>query len=63
MVETAGQLKNALDQVGAYDGLSLIELKLPAMDAPVSLLKFADVVARYDYGNFGYQNLKQNSTM
>jgi len=58
MVETAGQLKNALDQVEAYDGLSLIELKLPAMDAPVSLLKFADVVARYDYGNFGYQKLK-----
>ena len=51
MVETAGQLKSVLDNVQQNDQLTFIELKLPAMDAPVSLKKFASVIARFDYGD------------
>ncbi|SPL71917.1 alpha-keto acid decarboxylase family protein [Acinetobacter stercoris] len=58
VVETAGELQNTLDKVSNYDGLALIELKLPAMDAPLALQKFADVVARYDYGDLAYRKLK-----
>ena len=59
VVETAGQLKNVLKSVHQHDGLSFIELKLPAMDAPQSLKKFAAVIARFDYGDRGYEILKE----
>lgn len=61
VVETAGQLKQVLDNIHRFDGMRFIELKLPAMDAPLSLKKFASVIARYDYGDRGYEILKQRS--
>lgn len=61
VVETAGQLKQVLDNLTQPDGLTFIELKLPAMDAPLSLKKFASVIARFDYGDRGYEILKQRS--
>ncbi|ENX20665.1 hypothetical protein F892_02688 [Acinetobacter vivianii] len=61
VVETAGQLKQTLDMMHQFDGLTFIELKLPAMDAPLSLKKFASVIARFDYGDRGYEILKQRS--
>lgn len=61
VVETAGQLRQVLDNIQQFDGMSFIELKLPAMDAPSSLKKFAEVIARFDYGNRGYEILKQRS--
>ncbi|ENU94134.1 hypothetical protein F971_00028 [Acinetobacter vivianii] len=61
VVETAGQLKQTLDTMHQFDGLTFIELKLPAMDAPLSLKKFASVIARFDYGDRGYEILKQRS--
>ncbi|MEB6480483.1 alpha-keto acid decarboxylase family protein [Acinetobacter vivianii] len=63
VVETAGQLKQILDTMHQFDGLTFIELKLPAMDAPLSLKKFASVIARFDYGDRGYEILKQRSQM
>ncbi|MCH7315352.1 thiamine pyrophosphate-binding protein [Acinetobacter sp. ANC 3882] len=61
VVETAGQLKQTLKNIDQFDGLTFIELKLPAMDAPLSLKKFASVIARFDYGDRGYEILKQRS--
>lgn len=61
VVETVGQLKQTLDTMHQFDGLTFIELKLPAMDAPLSLKKFASVIARFDYGDRGYEILKQRS--
>lgn len=61
VVETAGQLKQTLDTMHQFDGLAFIELKLPAMDAPLSLKKFASVIARFDYGDRGYEILKQRA--
>ncbi|MDC4571296.1 thiamine pyrophosphate-binding protein [Acinetobacter baumannii] len=61
VVETAGQLKSVLDNVQQNNQLTFIELKLPAMDAPVSLKKFASVIARFDYGDRGYEILKERS--
>lgn len=61
VVETAGQLKQTLDSIDQFDGLTFIELKLPVMDAPLSLKKFASVIARFDYGDRGYEILKQRS--
>ena len=58
IVETVGQLHTVLDQLESSQTLALIELKLPVMDAPASLTKFADVVAQYDYGHYSYQQLK-----
>ncbi|WP_111860584.1 alpha-keto acid decarboxylase family protein [Acinetobacter sp. CFCC 10889] len=58
MVETVVELEQALGKINDHQHLSFIELKLPAMDAPLSLQKFADVVARYDYGDHAYQKLK-----
>lgn len=60
-VETVGQLETVLQHVANLDELTLIELKLPALDAPASLHKFADAVARYDYGDLAYQKLKKVS--
>lgn len=61
VVETAGQLKQVLENMHQFDGLTFIELKLSAMDAPSSLKKFASVIARFDYGDRGYEILKQRS--
>ena len=61
VVENAGQLKQTLDSIEQFDGLTFIELKLPAMDAPLSLKKFASVIARFDYGDRGYEILKQRA--
>lgn len=61
VVETIGQLKQVLDNVQQQDGLTFVELKLPAMDAPMSLKKFANVIARFDYGDRGYEILTQRS--
>ena len=61
VVETIGQLKQVLDNVQQLDGLTFVELKLPAMDAPMSLKKFANVIARFDYGDRGYEILTQRS--
>lgn len=61
VVETAGQLKQVLDNMHQFDGMTFIELKLPAMDAPASLKKFASVIARFDYGDRGYEILKQRA--
>ena len=61
VVETIGQLKQVLEHVQQLDGLTFVELKLPAMDAPMSLKKFANVIARFDYGDRGYEILTQRS--
>lgn len=61
VVETVGQLQQVLDNVQQQDGLTFVELKLPAMDAPLSLKKFANVIARFDYGDRGYEILTQRS--
>ncbi len=61
VVETIGQLKQVLDNVQQQEGLTFVELKLPAMDAPMSLKKFANVIARFDYGDRGYEILTQRS--
>lgn len=61
VVETIGQLQQVLDNVQQQDGLTFVELKLPAMDAPLSLKKFANVIARFDYGDRGYEILTQRS--
>jgi indolepyruvate decarboxylase len=61
VVETIGQLKQVLENVQQQDGLTFVELKLPAMDAPMSLKKFANVIARFDYGDRGYDILTQRS--
>lgn len=59
IVETVGQLKSTLENLQQPDSMVVIELKLPVMDAPLSLHKFADAVAQYDYGYTGYQKLKK----
>lgn len=59
IVETIGELKTTLDSLEHHDSMVFIELKLPVMDAPQSLHKFADAVAQYDYGYTGYQKLKK----
>lgn len=61
VVETVGQLQHVLDNIHLQDSLTFVELKLPAMDAPMSLKKFANVIARFDYGDRGYEILTQRS--
>jgi len=61
VVETIGQLQHVLDNIHLQDSLTFVELKLPAMDAPMSLKKFANVIARFDYGDRGYEILTQRS--
>lgn len=58
MVENLAELKDTLAQLSEYPNLAVVELKLAAMDAPSNLTKFADLVARYDYGDMTYQKLK-----
>ena len=61
VVETVGQLKTVLDNVEQNQGLTFVELKLPAMDAPASLKKFAEVIARFDYGDRAFDLLKERT--
>lgn len=63
VVETAGQLRQVLDHIDQFDGMTFIELKLPTMDAPQSLKKFASIIARFDYGDRAYDMLKQRSQL
>jgi indolepyruvate decarboxylase len=63
VVETVGQLQSVLDNIHLQDSLTFVELKLPAMDAPLSLKKFANVIARFDYGDRGYEILTQRSNV
>lgn len=57
VVTTIYELEQTLEQVSNTQQLCLIELQLPQMDAPQSLKNFAEVVARYDYGDYGYEKL------
>lgn len=61
IVETAEHLQQVLASLDQNDGMCFIELKLPAMDAPSSLKKFASVIARFDYGDRGFSILKQRA--
>ena len=63
VVETPSQLEETLQAVNRGDALTLIELRLDPMDAPESLKQFGDVVARYDYGEAAYQQLKGNESV
>lgn len=56
VVETVAGLEDALREAGTADQLVFIELKLPMMDAPESLKKFADLFADFDYGERGPRN-------
>ena len=59
MVHTHQQLSETLNHVQVSQSLCLIELKLQPMDAPERLKQFGQVVARYDYGDYGYTKLNQ----
>lgn len=61
IVETAEHLQQVLAGLDQNDGMCFIELKLPTMDAPSSLKKFASVIARFDYGDRGFSILKQRA--
>jgi indolepyruvate decarboxylase len=56
VVENLGELQAALEKAARADRLVFIELKLPMMDAPESLKKFADIFADFDYGERGPRN-------
>ncbi len=60
VVETEGQLSEALNMAADTNSLTLIELKLPMMDASVNLRKFGDMTAQHDFGDFGYKKLQSN---
>ena len=62
IVKTPAELKRTLAQVHHAEELCLIELQLPRMDAPQLLKQFAEVVARYDYGEYGYKQLVEQNT-
>ena len=62
IVKTPAELKHTLAQVHQAEELCLIELQLPRMDAPQRLKQFAEVVARYDYGEYGYKQLVEQNT-
>jgi len=62
IVKTPAELKRTLAQVHQAEELCLIELQLPRMDAPQRLKQFAEVVARYDYGEYGYKQLVEQNT-
>lgn len=57
-VKNLSELQKTLAQLAQNMNLGMVELQLPAMDAPMNLFKFADLVARYDYGDMTYQKLK-----
>jgi indolepyruvate decarboxylase len=56
VVETVADLEDALREAETANQLVFIELKLPMMDAPESLKKFADLFAVFDYGERGPRN-------
>ncbi|ABE35826.1 hypothetical protein DR64_5459 [Paraburkholderia xenovorans LB400] len=56
VVETVADLEAALNRAESAEHLVFIELKLPMMDAPESLKKFADIFADFDYGERGPRN-------
>ncbi|MFM0718219.1 thiamine pyrophosphate-binding protein [Paraburkholderia strydomiana] len=56
VVETVADLEAALNRAESAEHLVFIELKLPMMDAPESLKKFADIFADFDYGECGPRN-------
>lgn len=60
VVKTISQLNTALNVAADANNLTLIELKLPAIDASINLQKFASMTAQYDYGDYGYKKLKLN---
>jgi indolepyruvate decarboxylase len=55
-VGNVAELDAALEKVASADRLVFIEMKLPMMDAPESLKKFADIFADFDYGERGPRN-------
>lgn len=60
VVETVGQLRIALDRIADVNNLTLIEVRLPIMDASIGLQKFCNKIAQYDYGDLGYKKLKSS---
>ncbi|MGO3743715.1 alpha-keto acid decarboxylase family protein [Kerstersia sp.] len=56
VVQDVGGLEQALAQAEQADKLVFIELKLPMMDAPPALPKFAGIFADFDYGECGPRN-------
>lgn len=56
VVKDVGELEQALAQAEQADRLVFIELKLPMMDAPPALPKFASIFADFDYGECGPRN-------
>lgn len=62
VVETVSELENALREAETADRLVFIELKLPMMDAPEALKKFANLFAQFDYGERGPRNATRVTT-
>jgi TPP-dependent 2-oxoacid decarboxylase len=60
VVRTVGELEHTLELISETQQLCVVELQLPQMDAPQSLKNFAEVVARYDYGDYGYDKLMKS---
>ena len=60
VVRTVGELEQTLELISKTQQLCVVELQLPQMDAPQSLKNFAEVVARYDYGDYGYEKLMKS---
>lgn len=56
VVTNVAELDDALGRVETANRLVFIELKLPKMDAPPSLWKFANMFADFDYGERGPQS-------
>ena len=56
VVENTLELDAALQKAARADRLVFIELRLPMMDAPQSLKRFAELFADFDYGERGPRN-------
>lgn len=56
-VKTVEDLHSVLNVLENSDVLSVVELMLDPMDAPISLKNFGEAVARYDYGEATYEKL------
>ncbi|CAM3437142.1 Indole-3-pyruvate decarboxylase [Bordetella sputigena] len=56
VVETVSELEVVLRDAETADRAMFIELKLPMLDAPDSLKKFAHIFADFDYGERGPRN-------
>lgn len=59
-VETLKELHQTLSTLDTPNQLTLIELKLPKLDAPESLNKFGPIVAQYDYGQHTMSQIKKD---